>query len=278
VSLAEKEAPVQLTWILDEKGDEAGLSDLKPALAAIGDRYLTINRKEARIGTHEQTLSLHSSPVLAYGSVEFVKAIRNDFYPGKWCDWTALRCERYFAKVGALLVNEDYLLLPAAEVRRRKSTLLTQWHSMFLRPSRADKPFSGFVAHSPDDIERQLDKVEEYDLVVVARAKEIESEYRLVAVRGKGIVAASQYMHHGQFVIQRDTPSLAYEVAASVVEMMGNDFPDPMYIVDIARVEGGYHLLEINGFSYATLYACELEAVVRAAHEEALHEWSAMHE
>jgi hypothetical protein len=266
-----------LTWLLDEKGDEAGVSNLRPAIASIGDRHLTISRKEARWGTEEQTLPLHSTPTLAYGSVEFVKAIRNDLYPGKWCDWTALRCERYFAQVGALLVNEDYLLLPAAEVRRRQRTLLLQWNPVFLRPSRADKPFSGFVAHSPEEIERQLERVEASDLVVVARAKAIAAEYRMVAVRGKGVVAASRYMRSGQFNVGRRAPSNASRAAAAVVEMIGLDFPDPMYIVDIAQVAGEYRLLEINGFSYAVLYGCDLEAVVRAAHEEALQEWDAMH-
>lgn len=267
---------MQLTWLLDDKGEEAGLSDLRPAIVSIGDRYLTISRKEARMGTQEQTLPLHSAPTLAYGSVEFVKAVRNEFYPGKWCDWTALRCERYFARVGELLVNEDYLLLPAAEVRRRQQSLLLGWNPVFLRPSRADKPFSGFVAHSAEEIDRQLEKVEAFDLVVVAPAKAIEVEYRMVAVRGKGIVAASQYMQSGQFTVQREVPARAFEVAASVVEMLGVDFPDPMYIVDIAHVAGEYRLLEINGFSYAVLYDCDLEAIVRAAHEEALHEWNAM--
>ena len=173
-------------------------------------------------------------------------------------------------------MNNDYLLLPAAEVQRRQSTLLLQWNPMFLRPSRADKPFSGFVAHFTDDIAWQLERVEAYDLVVVARAKAIEAEFRMVAVRGKDIVAASQYMQSGQFVIQRDVPSKAYEVAVAVVEMLGKDFPDPMYIVDIAHVAGKYYLLEINGFSCPVLYNCDLEAIVHAAHEEAMHEWKAM--
>ena len=269
---------MQLTWLLDEKGEqEAGLSDLRPAIASLGDCCLTISRKEARVGTQEQTLPLHAVPTLAYGSVEFVKALRSDFYPGKWCDWTALRCERYFARVGGLLCNDNYMLLPAAEVMRRQRSLLSQWNALFLRPSRADKPFSGFVAHSTEDIERQLEGVEEHDLVVVAPVKVIEAEYRMAAVRGKGIVAASQYMLGGQLVLEQDAPPNALHVAATVVEKIGEDFPDPMYIVDIARVEGEYRLMEINGFSYAILYACDLEAIVHAAHEEALREWKAMH-
>ena len=43
--------PLQLTWLLDEKGEETELSDLRPAITSIGDRYLTISRKEARLGT-----------------------------------------------------------------------------------------------------------------------------------------------------------------------------------------------------------------------------------
>src|SRR4051794_9055235 len=133
-----------LTWLLDEHQDESGASDVIPAIEAVGDRHVTISRKEARHGS-EQTVSLHSAPTLAYGSIEFNKAIRNDFYPGRWSDWTALRCEHYYANLGALLLNDDYILLPAGEVRRRQNQLLQQWSQIFLRPVRADKPFPGFV-------------------------------------------------------------------------------------------------------------------------------------
>jgi len=38
-----------------------------------------------------------------------------------------------------------------------------------------------------------LEKVEPHDLIVLAPAREIEAEYRMVAVRGNGVVAASRY-------------------------------------------------------------------------------------
>ena len=49
-----------------------------------------------------------------------------------------------------------------------------------------------------------------------------------------------------------------------------------MYLVDIALCEGEYRLLEINGFSFASFYVCDLQAIVRAAHEEAMREWQQM--
>jgi hypothetical protein len=268
---------MQLTWLLDEKHEEAGASDLRDAIEAVGDRHLTLSRQEARYGS-ELTLSLHSVPTLAYGSIEFNKALSKEFYPGRWCDWTALRCERYYANLGAFLFNDDYILLPVGEVRRRQDRLLQEWGGMFLRPSRADKPFSGFVIHgvNADEIERRLASREAHELVVLARAKEIEAEYRTVAVRGRGIVTASQYMQDDHLYLDRKVPAAVEQVATAVVNALGNDFSDPMIVVDIAQSEGQYRLLELNGFSFASFYTCDLEAIVRAAHEEAMREWKEM--
>lgn len=115
-----------LTWLLDEKSDEAQLNDLRPAIESIGDHYITMSRHEARYGTDG---GVPSSPTLAYGSIEFVKAASPDFYPGKWCDWTELKCERYFAKLGDFLLSDDYALLaptsrfPALSSTWRRATI-----------------------------------------------------------------------------------------------------------------------------------------------------------
>jgi len=37
-----------LTWLLDEKSDEAQLNDLRPAIESIGDHYITMSRQEAQ--------------------------------------------------------------------------------------------------------------------------------------------------------------------------------------------------------------------------------------
>jgi hypothetical protein len=264
----------QLTWLLDEHQEEEA-SNLRAAIEAIGDLHITISRQEARYGTAALTIPLQSCPTLAYGSFEFVKAVRSDFYPGKWCDWTALRCERYYARVGALLLNDDYVLLPAGEVLRRQKDLLESWNRVFMRPVRADKPFAGFVAarDRPEEIERNLRCVEAHELIVLARPKRIEAEYRAIVMRERGIVAVSQYMQDGERHLHPQIPAQARQVTEEVVQALGNDFPDPMYVVDIARSQGLYRLLEINSFSASLFYTCDLEAVVRAAHAEAMREW-----
>jgi hypothetical protein len=268
---------VQLTWLLDAKQDEAGMSDLRAVIEAVGDRYLILSRHEVR-QVSDQTLWLHAVPTLAYGSVEFCKAIRRELYPGRWCDWPGLRYDYYAAGLGALLLNDDYVLLPAGEVRRRQSLLRQQWGAVFLRPVRADKPFAGFVActDAGDEIEERLIRLEKHDLVVVARAKTIDAEYRTVAVRGKGIIAESQYMRQGQLDLDQEVPPEVEQAAKDVVMALGTNFPDPMFVVDIALCQGQYRLLEVNSFSFSIFYACDLEAIVRAAHTEAISEWQQM--
>lgn len=268
----------KLTWLLDEKQEESGASDLKPAIESIGDHHITISRQEARHGSPQQTIPLHLCPTLAYGSVEFNKAVRADFYPGKWCDWTELRCDHHYASIGKFLINDDYIFLPSGEVMRRLPDLLKEWEQVFLRPSRADKPFSGFVANADtgEDIKLRLRNMTPSDLVVLASAKAIEAEYRLVAVRAGKIVASSQYLQHGQFFSAPQTPPEALAVAETIVLALGKDFPDPMLVIDIGKCEGRYGLVEINGFSFANFYACDLEAIVRVAHEQAMMEWQEM--
>ena len=83
-------------------------------------------------------------------------------------------------------------------------------------------------------------------------------------------------MRDGEPYLEAQIPSEAQETAQAVAEALGADFPDPMFVIDIALSQGKYRLLEINGFSFASFYACDLKAIVRAAHEQALREWQDM--
>lgn len=49
--------------------------------------------------------------------------------------------------------------------------------------------------------------------------------------------------------------------------------PDICYTVDIAEHDGRVSLLEINSFSCAAFYDCNIEAIVREASVVATKEW-----
>ena len=46
--------------------------------------------------------------------------------PGGWCTFANFRCETYYCYFGRYLLNENYVLLPAAEAVRRSSRLFDE--------------------------------------------------------------------------------------------------------------------------------------------------------
>jgi hypothetical protein len=68
----------------------------------------------------------------------------------------------------------------------------------------------------------------------------------------------------------------AYELAKSIASI---DYePDPVWVMDVCKTSDGmYHLLEIGGFSFADLYACNMNDVVAAVSVVALAEWEKAH-
>ncbi len=40
--------------------------------------------------------------------------------------------------------------------------------------------------------------------------------------------------------------------------------PEPVYVLDVCECDGELHLLELNPFSGADLYDCDLDTIVRA--------------
>jgi hypothetical protein len=72
--------------------------------------------------------------------------------------------------------------------------------------------------------------------------------------------------------IQAEYDPAAFELAT---EIAGGDYqPDPAWVLDICRTAtGDYRLLEIGGFSFADLYACDKNDVVAAVSAAALKTW-----
>jgi hypothetical protein len=99
-------------------------------------------------------------------------------------------------------------------------------------------------------------------LVVVSSPKPILREWRLVVAAGQ-IVAGSKYREGDESVRQPGVDAGAIAFAQAV--LAAGYAPDPVWVMDICQTaDNEFHLLEIGGFSFAALYACDKDAVVRA--------------
>ena len=108
-------------------------------------------------------------------------------------------------------------------------------------------------------------------LVVVSSPKTIINEWRFVVANGK-VVAGCQYKHGDDFDYRPDYDGNAFDLATSIAAI---DYePDPVWVMDICKIsDNSYHLLEIGGFSFADLYACNMPDVVAAASAAAKAVW-----
>jgi hypothetical protein len=220
-----------------------------------------------------------------YGSFRFVRRVerqlkaagRPSLLPGAFARVENLSYSTFGAHLGDLLLNDDFVILPFGEFRRRR---MGGWGGRcFLRPDAVTKSFAGMVV-SEADFDHEMNSLEKLqhvmpeDLVVAASARNIRRETRFVVVDGE-VVSGSTYGWNGNgdigLPIDDASIALAREVASRGWQ------PDRAYTCDVALVEAAgdlkARLIELNSFSCAGLYGCDLDAVVAAVSAAAQDEW-----
>jgi len=223
--------------------------------------------------------------VLLYGSFRFARRVerqlkaegRHPLLPGTFARLENLSYSAFGAHLGDVLLNDDFVTLPFGEFRRRR---LRGWGGRcFLRPDTVTKSFAGMVVteadfdHEMNSLEK-LQHVMPEDLVVAAAARDIRRETRFVVVDGE-VVSGSTYGWNGSGDIGLPIDEVSVALARDVASRAWQ--PDRAYTCDVALIEDGgdpkARLIELNSFSCAFLYGCDLDAVVAAVSAAALDEW-----
>jgi hypothetical protein len=195
--------------------------------------------------------------------------------PGGWCDFANLACSAYYVHFGPFLLNRDYAFLPMAEAVRLADDLFARYGvggQLFVRPDSVDKRFAGTLTDRAMFGHRFFGAAfDPAALVVVARAKRLTREWRLVVAGGE-VIAGSQYRAtHGQ----EEVAGCPEEVLAFAAEVLGGVpwRPAPAFIMDVCDSEDGLRLLELNSFGCSGFYRADLRAVVQRASELASPAW-----
>jgi hypothetical protein len=101
-----------------------------------------------------------------------------------------LACSTYYAHFGPFLLNREYTLLPIAEAVRLAENLFAHYANggqVFVCPDSVDKSFTGTLTDratfTPKFFGTTFDPAA---LVLVARAKKLGHEWRLIVANGKG--------------------------------------------------------------------------------------------
>jgi hypothetical protein len=206
--------------------------------------------------------------------VRHVQATRR-WRPGGWCDFPNLACSAYYAHFGPFLLNRDYAFLPLAEAVRLADDLFARYAvggQLFVHPDSVDKRFPGALTDRAMFGHRFSGaSFDPAALVVVARAKRLGREWRLVVANGE-VIAGSQYRGaHGT----EELAGCPEEVLAFAADVLGGVpwRPAPAFVMDVCDSEDGLRLLELNSFGCSGFYSADLRVVVERASALASLAW-----
>jgi hypothetical protein len=187
--------------------------------------------------------------------------------PGGWCSFRDLACSTYYAHFGPFLLNRDYTLLPVAEAVRLADDLFARYATrgtLFVRPDSVDKSFTGTLTDRASFTNTFLGTTfDPTTPVLVARAKKLSYEWRLIVAEGR-VIAGSQYRNATDWEDRPGCPDEVLSFATNALERVAWR-PAPMFVMDVCDSEDGLRILELNSFGCSGHYLADVQAVVEAA-------------
>lgn len=255
---------LQVHWLIEVGVFPETASRVCSAIETHGDRWTRYAD-----GIADAALPPRESCVVFWGSLgaAYRDRVAARWRPGAIGDIEQFRVASYAPRLDRLLVNADFVTTTVRDLVEDRQDVLARLHQpqrVFVRPDSALKPFAGRVLDVSAIDRAALDHGFYYDddalPIVVAPARKICREWRTVVAEGR-VVAGCAYTSDRR-ASEETLPEPVRTVAGQVAR--GDWQPAPIYIVDIAEVDGELRVMELNPFSSADLYHCDPRAMIEA--------------
>jgi len=256
-----------VTWVLEAEVFPESHETLRAAVLEAGHEVLAWQDAWWLSG---QWPRLPNRPVVFHGSLGNADRIRRElpWRPGSYCDTAAFHCTAWYPRTRQWLLHQAWRIVPAAVLAADPDTALAPLgtpESVFVRPDSPLKPFSGRVLRRDAITLKALDHGFYYEdeqlPVVVAPVRAVSKEWRYVVV-DRRVVAGSAYVAASRAAAPDNPGAEAWQFASMIAEAL--DPPEPVYVMNVCEADGALHLLELNPFSGADLYACNRSDIVAA--------------
>jgi len=207
--------------------------------------------------------------VIFHGSLNNAARISAElpWNPGAFCDIDWLHCSTYFPIVEKWLLNKCWALTTVKELVNQSECVLSRIgsaNSFFVRPDSPLKPFSGRVITRNNLTLEALDYGFYYDdenlPIIISPIKTVSCEWRYIIVDGE-VVSGSAYEANGRIAKTDNFNKKSLYYATLIAKQLS--VLQKVYIIDICECDGELYLLELNPFSGADLYGCDMSAVVK---------------
>jgi hypothetical protein len=273
---------MKVKWLIEDYEHDSSLQPIMDEIEKQGMEY--------KIAKYEpwESCKLDHYPdkdcVVFYGTLNLGRQLQGQkgWIPGAYCNFKNLCCKTYYSYWGKYLFNQDYIMMPFLEIKRKQDWVFENYgvdDAIFIRPDSGAKCFTGQLLYK-ELIDKEYKLYANYAgkpldeiMTVISSAKVIDKEWRCVVV-DKKVVACSQYKKDGKLDISAEWDDDMCEVMFYSQNIADEEWqPDIAYTLDICKSNGEYSLLEANSFSCSGLYECDPEPIVRAVSKAALREW-----
>ncbi len=236
-------------------------NDLIPFIDILKQR--NISYQECKFGKpYECYIDEYSNDenIIFLGSYNFAKILKQKTnWKGLYCNFDKFNCLYYYPKLGDELLNEDYIMLPAGDLKRKLNLLDAEF---FIRPATTHKIFNATIVKDFETIRKVLAiRADEQELIVVASKKNISKEWRAI-IHNKKTIAISQYKEENEIVRIADVSNDVIEYCNKIANMNYN--PDYIWILDVAETNGKLKVIETGPFSCCGLYAANPNPIIDA--------------
>lgn len=200
------------------------------------------------------------NPVMVMGSHSLVKAARDrGWTPGAY-DGQDFDYRKWMDIFGDDLLNHD------AEITRFEDVNPEEGEVFFTRPVHDFKEYAGEIIDA-EKFKSWQGKVISYGdtlnastLVIKAPVKRIQQEYRFFVV-DQLVITGSSYKVGNRVISSNIVDS---DVKLFVDRMVKQWQPDLAYVIDIARVEDGFKIIEFNCINSSGFYDCDCQKIIAA--------------
>ena len=194
--------------------------------------------------------------VIPYGSVQFLRQCKaSSLSRFVLHDESMFATSKWIPFFGAKALNHAGRAAPVGQV----AGLLEQGGSYHLRPDRVDKAFTGAVV----GLQEWLSVVSERTLDThlgcwVTPVQAIAAEWRCWVVGGR-VISISKYREESKMAV---SPESSVEVWAAARELAGVFLPEPCVVLDIAKTDRGFSVVEFNPIHCSGWYAADTPKVL----------------
>lgn len=275
---------MKVKWLVEDFEGDGTLDRLIAEIKLQGMQCEVVNYIPFQGGEYNQYSD--EDCVVFYGSLNLARQLQREkpWVPGPICNFKNLCCKTYYSYWGEHLFNQDYIMLPMLEIKRRREEIFKQFGKddmIWIRPDSGAKTFAGQTVPL-ESLDKEFDLFGNYAgkpideiMAIISSPKVIESEFRIVVIDRK-VVAFSQYKNNDKLEVKEGADEGSIILANNIVRSSWQ--PDIAYTLDICKSDEKYYLLEANSFSCSGLYACSPESIIREMSKAALEEYNSYNE